>query len=117
MNGAEIASLIAAIAFAVLVLFLVSTLLKLSKTLDTTSAAIREVGDSLIPLLNELTETTKQTNKQLAKIDVITDNVVEATTNLSSLISSFTTTIGGPLLRVGEIIRGVTGLLGKKKKQ
>jgi len=116
MNGAELASMIAAIAFAVLVVFLVITLLKLSRTIDATSATIRETGDTLIPLLTELTETTKQTNKQLAKVDVITDNVVEATTNLSSLITSFTTTIGGPLLRVGEIIRGVTGLIGKKKK-
>jgi hypothetical protein len=51
----------------------------------------------------------------MEKIDVITDSVVDATGNLSSLITSFTTTIGGPLLRVGEIIRGVSGLMGKKK--
>lgn len=115
MNVAEIASLIAAIAFAVLVIFLVVTLLKINRTIDESSATIRATGDSLIPLLNELTETTKQTNKQLDKIDVITDNVVDATTNVSSLIKSFTTSIGGPLLRVGEIIKGVAGLIGKKK--
>jgi uncharacterized protein YoxC len=115
MNGAELAALICAGAVVVLVIFLVAVLLKLSKLLDAASATIRETGDSLIPLLTELTETTKSTNKQLEKIDVITDSVVDATSNLSSLISSFTTTIGGPLLRVGEIIRGVSGLMGKKK--
>lgn len=115
MNGAELAALICAGAVVVLVVFLIAVLLKLSRLLDAASATIRETGDSLIPLLTELTETTKSTNKQLAKIDVITDSVVDATGNLSSLISSFTTTIGGPLLRVGEIIRGVSGLMGKKK--
>jgi hypothetical protein len=115
MDGAELAALICAGAVVVLVIVLVSALLKLSKLLDAASATIRKTGDSLIPLLNELTETTKSTNKQLEKIDVITDNVVDATGNLSSLITSFTTTIGGPLLRVGEIIRGVSGLMGKKK--
>jgi hypothetical protein len=115
MNGADVAALIWAIAFAVLVIFLVVVLLKLAKVLDAASATIRETGDSLIPLLTELTETTKSTNKQLEKIDVITDNVVDATTNLSSLINSFTRTIGGPLLRVGEIVKGVSGLIGKKK--
>jgi uncharacterized protein YoxC len=115
MNGAELAALICAGAVVVLVIFLVSMLLKLSKLLDAASATIRETGDSLVPLLTELTETTKSTNKQLEKIDVITDSVVDATGNLSSLISSFTSTIGGPLLRVGEIVRGVTSLMGKKK--
>jgi len=115
MNGAEIAALIAAGAFAVLVVFIVLVLLKLSRLLDDASATIRETGETVIPLLTELTETTKSTNKQLEKIDIITDSVVDATSNLSSLISSFTTTVGGPLLRVGEIIRSVSGLLGKKK--
>jgi uncharacterized protein YoxC len=115
MNGAEIAALIAAGAFAVLVIFLVLVLLKLARLLDDASATIRETGETVIPLLTELTETTKSTNKQLEKIDIITDSVVDATSNLSSLISSFTTTVGGPLLRVGEIIRSVSGLLGKKK--
>ncbi len=115
MNGAELAALICAGAVVVLVTFLVLVLLKVSKLLDAASASIRETGESLIPLLTELTETTKSTNKQLEKIDVITDSVVDATGNLSSLISSFTTTIGGPLLRVGEIIRGVSSFMGKKK--
>ncbi len=117
MNGADLAALIAAIAFAVLVLSLVLVALRVSKFIDASTATVRETGEALIPLLTELTETTKQTNKQLDKIDVITDNVVDATTNLASLVESFTSTIGGPLLRVGEIVKGVTGLLGKKKKK
>ena len=115
MNGADLATLFCAGAFVVLVAAIVIVLVKLGKLVDVASATIRETGDSLIPLLNELTETTKQTNRQLEKIDQITENVVDATTNLSSLINSFTNSIGGPLLRVGEIIRSVTGLIGKKK--
>jgi uncharacterized protein YoxC len=115
MNGAEVAALIWAGSFAVLVIFLVLVLLKISKLLDAASATIRETGETVGPLLTELTETTKLTNKQLEKIDVITDNVVDATSNLSSLISTFTTTIGGPLMRMGEIIRTVSSFIGKKK--
>lgn len=116
MNGADLAAIICSVALSVLVLGSLWILTKVAKFLDTASATIRETGDTLIPLLTELTETTKSTNKQLAKIDVITDNVVDATTNLTSLINTFTATIGGPLLRVGEIVKGVTGLIGKKKK-
>ena len=115
MNGADLASLICAGAFVVLVAAIVIVLFKLAKLVDVASATIRETGDSLVPLLDELTEATASTNIQLEKIDVITDSVVETTTNLSSLISTLTDTIGGPLQRVSEIIRGVSGLLGKKK--
>lgn len=114
--NSDFAIAIATIAFCVLVVALVLVLVKLSRFIDTTSATIRETGDALIPLITELTETTQQANKQLAKVDVITENVLETTTNLTSLISSFTTSIGGPLLRVGEIIRTVTGFIGTKKK-
>lgn len=114
--NSDLAIAIATIAFCVLVVALVLVLVKLSRFIDTTSATIRETGDALIPLITELTETTQQANKQLAKVDVITENVLETTTNLTSLISSFTTSIGGPLLRVGEIIRTVTGFIGTKKK-
>jgi uncharacterized protein YoxC len=116
MNGADLAAIICASAFSVLVIALVVVLVKLAKFVDVASATIRETGDSLVPLLDELTEATQTTNRQLEKIDVITDSVLETTSNISSLVGSLADTIGGPLLRVGEIIRGVTGLLGKKKK-
>jgi uncharacterized protein YoxC len=116
MNGADLAAIICSSAFVLLVVALVIVLIKLAKFVDVASATIRETGDSLVPLLDELTEATQSANKQLEKIDVITDSVVETTTSISSLIGALSDTIGGPLLRVGEIIRGVSGLLGKKKK-
>ncbi len=116
MSGADQAAIICAIAISVLVVALVVVLVKVARVVDVASATIRETGDSLVPLLDELTEATQSANRQLEKIDVITDSVVETTTNISSLISTLTDTIGGPLLRVGEIVRGITGLLGRKKK-
>jgi uncharacterized protein YoxC len=116
MNGAELAATICAIAFSVLVIAIVAVLVRLARLVDIASATIRETGDSLVPLLDELTEATQSANRQLEKIDVITDSVVETTTSISSLITTLADTIGGPLLRVGEIVRGVTGLLGRKSK-
>jgi len=115
MNGADVAALIWAGAFAVLVIFLVLVLIKVSKLLDSASATIRETGETVGPLLVELTETTKLTNKQLEKIDVITDNVVDATSNLNSMITSFTNNVAGPLARMGEVVKTVSSFLGKKK--
>lgn len=116
MSGADLAAIIFAGGFTVLVIAIVAVLVKLAKLVDAASAAIRETGDSLVPLLDELTQATKSTNNQLVKIDIITDSVLETTTSITSLISTLADTIGGPLLRVGEIVRGVTGLMGRKKK-
>lgn len=116
MNGSDLAALISAIAFAVLVIALVLLLLKVSKMVDIASATIRETADSLVPLLDELTEATQTTNRQLEKIDVITDSVVETTTNISSLVNRLGETFGGPLMRVGALVRGISELLGKSKK-
>ena len=77
MSGGEIAGLIAASALALFVIFLAVPLLNLGKLLDETTDTVKEINDSLPSLLTGLTETVDQTNKQLAKIDVITDNVAD----------------------------------------
>jgi uncharacterized protein YoxC len=55
MNGADLAAIICASAFVLLVVAIVFVLLKLAKFVDVASATIRETGDSLVPLLDELT--------------------------------------------------------------
>ena len=116
MSGGDLAALIAAAAFVVLVIVLAFPLIKLGKTLDDAGAKIREVSDSLVPLLSELTETVKSTNRHLTKIYLITDSIQEVTTTVNSLLMAFTDAVGGPLLRVAEIVRGIGGLFGTKKK-
>jgi uncharacterized protein YoxC len=55
MNGADLAATICAIAFSVLVIAIVAVLVRLARLVDIASATIRETGDSLVPLLDELT--------------------------------------------------------------
>lgn len=115
MSGGEIAALIAAGALALFVLFLAIPLVKLGKLLDETTETVKELNVSLPSLLSGLSETVDQTNKQLAKIDVITDNVAEISSNFQSLVAVFSASVGSPLLKLAGYLKGFTSFLGKKK--
>ncbi|HEY2557562.1 MAG TPA: DUF948 domain-containing protein, partial [Diaminobutyricibacter sp.] len=56
--------------------------------------------DGLTPILEETATTIQETNKQLARVDVITKNVADVTGNVSALVALFAATVGGPLIKL-----------------
>lgn len=117
MSGGDVAAIIAAAGFVLLVVFLAVPLFKLGRVLDETRNSIRDLNEGVSPLLTELTETVTQTNKQLAKVDVITENVAEVTTNVSSLVAVFSATLGSPLVKIAGLTQGIrSAIIGKSKK-
>lgn len=96
----DVAGLIAAIVFAVLVGLLAIPLVKLGRVLDETKSAIHEVTDGVTPILEETTSTLQEANKQLARVDAITGNVADVTGNVSALVALFAATVGGPLIKL-----------------
>lgn len=118
MSGGDIAGLIAAGIFAVLVALLAVPLVKLGRVFDETSATIREVRDSATPLLTELSSTLTEANKQLVRVDAITSSVGEATANLTSLVALFSATLGGPLIKIAGFSAGVrAAIVGARPKK
>ncbi len=114
MSGGDIAAIIAASGFVLLVVFIAVPLLKFGRVLDETRISIRDLNESVAPLLTELTETVTETNKQLARVDTITENVAEVTTNISALVAVFSSTLGSPLVKLAGLAKGLSTFLGKK---
>jgi uncharacterized protein YoxC len=116
MSGGDIAGLIAAAVFAVLVGLLAVPLVKLGRVLDETRDAIRELSAGVTPLLDEAATTIAETNRQLARVDTITSGVAEAAGNVSALIALFAATVGGPLIKLAgfsaAVRAGIRGLSG-----
>jgi uncharacterized protein YoxC len=100
MSVGDVAGLIAAIAFVLLVGALAIPLVKLGGVLDETRRMIRGVSDETVPLLSEVTTTVTTTNAQLVRVDAITSNVQAATTNVSALTALFAATLGSPVIKV-----------------
>jgi uncharacterized protein YoxC len=115
MSGGDIAGLIAAGVFAVLVGLLAIPLVKLGRVFDAAGTAIRDLGTNVTPLLEEATTTISETNRQLARVDTITKGVAEATGNVSSLVALFAATVGGPLIKLAGFSAAVKVGLGALK--
>lgn len=112
VSGGDIAGLIAAGVFAVLVGFIAVPLLKFGRVLDQTRDSIKDASDGITPILDETATTIRETNKQLARVDVITRNVADVTGNVSALVSLFAATVGGPLIKLAGFSAAVKAAFG-----
>lgn len=107
MSGADIAGLIAAGVFAILVALLARPIIKLGKVFDQLTETIKNLDAETSPLIQEATKTLSTTNAQLEKVDSITSNVSDASANVSALSSLVTSTVGQPLIKVAAFSHGV----------
>lgn len=117
MSAGQIAALIAAGAFVLLVLLLAIPLLKLGRTLDEATIAIRRAHESSDPLLRNANETIMHVNTQLERVDGLTANAVAISGNVSALSSVFTATLGSPLVKVAALSYGVSKALKARRKK
>jgi len=103
----DIAGVIAALAFAYLVLRLGSVIGKAGKVLDETRIGVRGVSEQTVPLLSQVTDTVTSTNEQIVRLDTITANVSSMSTNINALTSLFAATLGSPVVKVAAFSYGV----------
>ncbi|GGH57802.1 DUF948 domain-containing protein [Rothia aerolata] len=107
MTGGDIAGLIAAAVFAILVALLALPIIKLGKVFDELTATIKSLNSEATPLLGEVTKTVSTTNAQLAKVEDITNNFSDASANVSALSSLVSSTVGQPLIKVASFSHGL----------
>ena len=117
MSPGEVAGLIVAVAWAVLVLFLSYVLIKLGGTLKELTRVVGEVGDSTVPVIQEVTATVATTNVTLASVDEITGNVSSITRNAKALTAIATVGMGNPLIKAVSFSYGVRRAMGGKKQR
>jgi uncharacterized protein YoxC len=115
MSVGDAAGLIAALAFVLLVGAIAIPLWKLGKVLDETRLTVRGISEGTLPLLTEVTTTVATTNEQLVKVDTITTNVAQMSTNVSALTSLFAATLGSPVVKVAAFSYGVRQAMNGRK--
>jgi uncharacterized protein YoxC len=115
MSGGEIAALVAAIAFVLLVLLLAIPLLKLGRTLDEATIAVRKTHDGVGPLLTEAQETVESINAQLVHIEGIAKNVNSMTTNVAAMTAVVSSTLGSPMIKAAAFTYGVRKTVAERR--
>lgn len=116
MSGSDIAGLIAAGVFAILVALLAVPIIKLGRVFDELRDSIKDLSDGTTPLIGEVTNTVATTNDQLKKVDAITSNVSDATANASALTALVAATMGKPLIKVAAFTSGVKAAFNAKPR-
>jgi uncharacterized protein YoxC len=121
MDAGEIAGLIAAGAFLMLVIVLAVPILKLGRTVDAATRAIHDLTDRTGPLLDDVDETVKNVNTalgqvqvsldgvnlQLAKVDTITEHAAHVTANVANLSTVVSAAAANPLIKVASFGYGL----------
>ncbi|MEV1146588.1 DUF948 domain-containing protein [Micromonospora sp. NPDC049799] len=121
MEFGEVAALIAAIAFAMLVLILTLPILRLRHTVDAATRMINDLNDRSAPLLGDVNTTVKNVNValeqvqtsldgvnlQLAKVDTMTSHAQNVTANIANLATVVSAAAANPLVKVAAFGYGV----------
>ena len=107
MTLPTIAGLIAAIAFAVLVILLAVPLLKLGGLLEEARVSVRELTEHATPILDEARTSVQTANAQLVKVDEVTTPVAEAAQNVSALTTLVSATVARPLIKMAAFSEAV----------
>ena len=116
MTAGQVAALIAAGAFALLVLMLIVPLIKLCRTLDEATIAIREARERSDPLLTNANTTLVRVNSQLRRVDVITAEARAVAGSVSALTSLLATMLGGPLVKMAAFGYGIRRALRRRQQ-
>ncbi|CAL9397163.1 DUF948 domain-containing protein [Saccharothrix sp. NPDC042600] len=116
MSPGQIAALVAAGAFVLLVILLAIPLIKLGRTLDEATIAIRKAHQNSDPIFSGANTTITHVNTQLERVDGITANARAVTGNVSALTSLFTATLGGPLVKAAALSYGVSKAIKARRK-
>lgn len=121
MDGGQIAALIAAGAFLMLVLVLALPILRLRHTVDAATRAINDLNDRTAPILGNANTTIQNVNTaltqtqttldgvnlQLAKIDTITGHAQNVSANVANLATVVSAAAANPLVKVAAFGYGV----------
>ncbi|GAA2874383.1 hypothetical protein Acy02nite_37320 [Actinoplanes cyaneus] len=121
MDAGEIAGLIAAGAFLMLVIVLAFPILKLGRTIDAATRGINEVVDRTGPLLGNVNTTVENVNTalgqaqvtldgvnlQLAKVDTMTDHAQNISANVANLVTVVSAAAANPLVKVASFGYGL----------
>ncbi|MFF7636966.1 DUF948 domain-containing protein [Kitasatospora sp. NPDC008050] len=115
MSVGELAGLLVAVGWIVLVTLLAVVLVRLSKVLREATVLVSAVTEQAVPLLSDASAAVRSAQEQLERVDDITANVQDAAANANALSSTVAATLGGPLVKMAAFSYGVRKAVGRQQ--
>ncbi|MEU6808806.1 DUF948 domain-containing protein [Streptomyces sp. NPDC046831] len=117
MSGGEVAGILVAVFWAILVSFLAVALVRLAQTLKATTKLVADVTEQAVPLLSDASRAVRSAQTQIERVDSIASDVQEVTSNASALSTTVASTFGGPLVKVAAFGYGVRRAMGGGRRE
>ncbi|MBB6171058.1 uncharacterized protein YoxC [Nocardiopsis mwathae] len=115
LTGGELAALIAAVVWTVLVAFLCVTLVKLTRLLSEMTKVVSELGERARPLLDDVASTVERTGTSLDRVEEITANVANTTEDVSTMTALTRSVFTGPLVKIASFTYAVRRVMGQRR--
>lgn len=115
MSVSELAGLLVAVGWVVLVTLLAVVLVRLSKVLREAAVLVSAVTEQAVPLLHDAADAVHSAQEQLVRVDDITANVQDAAANANALSSTVAATLGGPLVKMAAFSYGVRKAVSRQQ--
>lgn len=104
-------------AILVLIVAVVAVLVQLFRAFGNVNKLIRDTHKEILPSLIRLQITVEEVNKDLAKVNQITQSVQEATEKVNTTIKLAQEVVSSPLIKTISFLAGAKGVLEKLKKR
>ncbi|MUL42789.1 DUF948 domain-containing protein [Streptomonospora sp. PA3] len=115
LTAGDVAALIAAVVWTVLVAFMCVALVKLTRLLSETTKVVAEFGERVRPMLDDVAGTVERTGASLDRVEEITANVATATEDVSTVTALTRSVVAGPLVKAASFSYGVRRVLGQRR--
>jgi hypothetical protein len=117
VSGGEVAGILVAVFWAILVSFLAVALARLAQTLRATTRLVADVTDQAVPLLADASSAVRSAQTHIDPVDALATDVQEVTSNASALSTTVASTFGGPLVKVAAFGYGVRKAITGRREE
>ncbi|WP_067172166.1 DUF948 domain-containing protein [Microtetraspora niveoalba] len=117
LTAGEVAGLIVAMFWAILVCFMAVVLVRLARLLTETTKTVSELSDRVVPLLEDVGHTVNETNRQLVAVEAITENVRDVSGNMVKITGVAAMLFAGPMIKLSALSYGVREALARRDRR
>lgn len=113
VNWGGIAAIVAAVAWAVLVLALFVVMMNVFRLLESTKTLVDGLRDETVPLLRELRVTVKSVNQELERVDGLMETAGRMAKSAERIGGVVEQTISSPLIKIASFGAGASRAVRK----
>lgn len=115
LTGGQLAALIVAVFWAILVCFLAVVLVRLTRVLTETSKIVAELAERTGPLLDDVSKAVTRANTQMTEVEAIAANVKKMTDDGAAMTTAVRSAFGGPLVKIASFFAGLRRAIGARR--